>query len=78
MARRDDGERNYVIVGRTDFRGPDRFNYKLGLRRAKSVQRVLRRAGIPKSRIEVISKGEEDAGRTRLWRDRRADVEPTP
>lgn len=47
------------IEGNTDERGSNEYNMALGLRRAKAVQSYLASHGIPASRTEAISNGEE-------------------
>ncbi len=48
-----------VVEGHCDERGSDEYNLALGLRRANSVRRFLVNYGVPASRIEVRSFGEE-------------------
>lgn len=47
------------IEGHTDERGTNEYNLALGDRRAKSVKDYLVSLGVPSSRIETISYGEE-------------------
>jgi OOP family OmpA-OmpF porin len=46
-------------MGHTDFIGTDEYNMKLGLVRAKIVQKYLEEKGIPANKIIPGSKGEE-------------------
>lgn len=67
------------ISGNTDERGSTEYNSALGLRRAKAVQSYLANHGIPASRTEAISYGEErpvDTGHDEsAWqKNRRADL----
>lgn len=53
------------LEGHADERGTEEYNLQLGQARARSVRDVLLASGIPSSRIEVISYGENvplDAG----------------
>lgn len=47
------------VTGHCDERGSVAYNYRLGLERARTVQEWLITAGIPRSMVEVDSKGEE-------------------
>ena len=47
------------IAGHTDERGSDEYNLALGQRRAAAVKAYLVQNGIPETRIETISYGEE-------------------
>ena len=49
------------ITGHTDNRGSDEYNIALGQRRAETVKRYLVQRGIDGSRIETVSRGEEQA-----------------
>jgi peptidoglycan-associated lipoprotein len=68
-----------VIEGNTDQRGGREYNLALGQRRAESVKKVMTVLGVPESRIETVSYGEEkpkssghDEG---AWaQNRRADI----
>lgn len=56
-----------VLEGHCDERGTNEYNMALGNRRAKSVKDVLLNYGIPASRLQTISYGEEipvDPGHT--------------
>jgi type IX secretion system PorP/SprF family membrane protein len=68
-----------IISGHTDAEGTDAHNYELGLRRAKAVKDYLWRQGIPVSKMEIFSYGEEMPRRdnkSASWRadNRRAEV----
>jgi peptidoglycan-associated lipoprotein len=47
------------VSGHTDERGSDEYNLALGQRRAGAVRAYLVQHGIPESRIETVSYGEE-------------------
>ncbi len=47
------------IEGNTDERGSREYNLALGQRRAEAVKKVLTVLGVPESRIETVSFGEE-------------------
>ena len=47
------------IEGNCDERGSTEYNLALGQRRADSVKRALMVLGVPASRIEAVSYGEE-------------------
>ncbi|MFO8072888.1 MAG: OmpA family protein [Polyangia bacterium] len=67
-----------TLEGHCDPRGTTEYNMALGERRARRVARVLKAAGLERSRMKVISKGEEEAtGRSEAgWaKDRRVDFE---
>jgi len=53
------GQVTIRIAGHTDERGSDEYNLALGQRRAAAAKRYLSEHGIPESRIETISYGEE-------------------
>ncbi|MCB1826491.1 MAG: OmpA family protein, partial [Candidatus Competibacteraceae bacterium] len=48
------------IVGHTDSKGTEAYNYRLGQRRADSVARYLTAKGVPSSIISTRSRGELD------------------
>lgn len=73
----DNPQRRVMIEGHCDERGTREYNLALGERRAAAVQDFLTLAGVPASRIESVSYGEErpeDPGHTEAaWsRNRRA------
>ena len=47
------------VAGHTDERGSDEYNLALGQRRAAAVKAYLVQHGIPETRIETVSYGEE-------------------
>jgi outer membrane protein OmpA-like peptidoglycan-associated protein len=53
--------RELRIVGRTDPVGPDAYNQQLGKSRAAAVGEYLRGQGVQAQRVEIESKGEQDA-----------------
>jgi peptidoglycan-associated lipoprotein len=53
-------EVSITVEGHTDTTGPAEYNTVLGQRRAETVAAVLIEMGIPDSRIEVVSRGEEE------------------
>jgi OOP family OmpA-OmpF porin len=48
-----------TVTGNTDFIGTNEYNMKLGLERAKIVQKYLEEKGIPANKIIAGSNGEE-------------------
>ena len=56
---RDNPSRRVVIEGHCDERGTREYNLALGERRADAVRSFLTAAGVPGSRIEAVSYGEE-------------------
>ena len=71
--------RRIALEGNTDERGSREYNLALGQRRAESVKKIMTVLGVPESRIETVSFGEEkpkssghDEG---AWaQNRRADI----
>ncbi len=65
------------LIGRTDPRGNEEYNEKLGTKRAESVKGYLVKAGVEAARIEVTSYGKDDASPApEDWpSDRRVQVE---
>ena len=53
------GKDAVVLEGNTDERGSKEYNLALGQKRAETVRQALKLMGIPDSRIEAISYGEE-------------------
>ena len=51
-------EETVLITGHTDNSGETDANYQLGLDRAKAIQNILLKLGVPKSKIKVDSRGE--------------------
>jgi outer membrane protein OmpA-like peptidoglycan-associated protein len=70
-------ERNLVVTGHADPRGPDDYNRELGMSRAEAVAEVLRSEGIAVTRIDVESHGEAEAHADPAeWPDdRRVDID---
>src|SRR5690606_32293986 len=67
------------IEGNADERGSREYNLALGQRRAEAVKKVMTVLGVPDSRIETISFGEEKPVATghdeQSWaQNRRADI----
>lgn len=54
-----DGNYNVVLVGNADSKGASLYNERLSLKRAKIVEGILRRNGVPKELIEVRVQGED-------------------
>ncbi len=71
--------KNITLVGRTDPRGSQAYNEKLGLERAERVKRYLVTKGIDPARIQTKSLGEHDADPLpKDWpTDRRVEVHVT-
>lgn len=63
------GNVNFRIEGNCDEWGTEEYNYALGLRRAKSVQDALERAGVSKAQLSLISYGESNPVCTESNRD---------
>lgn len=57
---KSDPNARVVITGNTDERGSSEYNLALGERRAKAVQAYLGSKGIPASRTEAVSNGEDN------------------
>ena len=53
--------KSLTIEGHTDERGSEEYNLALGERRASSVRRYLTDLGVPRSKLQVVSFGEERA-----------------
>jgi outer membrane protein OmpA-like peptidoglycan-associated protein len=49
-----------IVVGHTDTTGTSASNFELGLKRAKTLRKILVGAGLDVSSIDVISHGESD------------------
>ena len=74
---RDNPQRRVMVEGHCDERGTREYNLALGERRADAVMSFLTASGVPASRVESVSYGEErpdDPGHTEAaWsRNRRA------
>ncbi len=50
---------NLIVAGFTDDRGTEEYNRGLGERRAQAVRQALIDAGVPASRVQTVSFGEE-------------------
>lgn len=50
-----------LITGNCDIRGSEKYNEKLGRRRADTVRKFMVDSGIPESSIKIISRGKLDA-----------------
>lgn len=53
------GVKEIEVIGHTDARGTEEYNYALGLRRATAVAEFLTDLGFPSENIEILSGGEE-------------------
>jgi peptidoglycan-associated lipoprotein len=65
------------LVGYTDPRGDEDYNYLLGQRRADSVRSAVVEAGLPAASVSATSRGENEASGTDepTWaKDRRVDM----
>ncbi len=70
-----------ILVGHTDSIGAKATNYKLGLKRAAIIKKILTKRGAPKAQIKVKSKGEEKplkTNKTKIGRKKNRRVELTP
>jgi len=56
---RDNSDVRVVLEGHADERGTAEYNLALGAERARAVKEVLASLGIPASRLETVSYGEE-------------------
>ena len=70
------------VAGHTDERGSDEYNLALGQRRAAAVKAYLVQHGIPETRIETVSYGEErpvaqGSDESAFSQNRRAEFEIT-
>jgi peptidoglycan-associated lipoprotein len=70
------------VAGHTDERGSDEYNLALGQRRAAAVKAYLVQRGIPETRIETVSYGEErpiaqGSNESAYSQNRRAEFEIT-
>jgi len=67
-----------VIVGHCDPRASERYNRRLGLKRAEAVRDFVVAAGVDAARISVRSDGEKQPISTKpdeFWLDRRIEFE---
>jgi flagellar motor protein MotB len=69
-------EKSVLLVGRTDPRGSDAYNDKLGLARADHVKAYLVSRGVDETRVLTASLGKEDASASSAsWpSDRRVEI----
>ncbi|MDR2033318.1 MAG: OmpA family protein [Helicobacteraceae bacterium] len=77
------GGATFRIEGNCDEWGTEEYNYALGLKRAKSVQDALVRAGVSESQLTLISYGESNPvcaqSNANCWREnRRVEVTVLP
>jgi outer membrane protein OmpA-like peptidoglycan-associated protein/TolA-binding protein len=71
-------ELKVVIVGHCDPRASERYNQRLGLKRAEAVRDFIVAAGVDSGRISVCSDGEKRPISTKpdeFWLDRRVEFE---
>ena len=69
-----------TIIGHTDGKGSEGYNYELGLQRAQAVAEELKKQGVPGDKLKVISKGETEPlqlkdARLREQKNRRVEIE---
>lgn len=57
-------EETVSITGHTDSKGEPEVNYELGLSRAKAIQKMLLKLGVPAEKITIASKGETEPAST--------------
>jgi peptidoglycan-associated lipoprotein len=72
-------EKTWVVLGFCDPRASERYNQRLGLRRAQAVKDYLVSLGVSADRLEVESRGKEQLLSTRpeeYWLDRRVESAP--
>jgi peptidoglycan-associated lipoprotein len=69
-----------LLIGRTDPRGTEEYNEKLGLERAEKVKTFLVSQGVDQTRLETTSFGKDDANPSPAgWAgDRRVEVKIAP
>ncbi len=72
--------KSITLIGRTDPRGTEQYNEKLGLERAERVKTYLVSKGIEPGRVKTRSLGKDDASLLpKDWpADRRVDIHVTP
>lgn len=73
-------DKSITVVGRTDPRGGEEYNERLGLERAERVKRYLVAKGIDAARIKTTSLGKDDASPApKDWpSDRRVEIREAP
>ena len=69
-----------TIIGHTDGKGSEGYNYELGLQRAQAVAEELKKQGVPGDKLKVISKGETEPlqlkdARLREQKNRRVEID---
>ncbi|NOU29697.1 MAG: OmpA family protein [Polyangiaceae bacterium] len=69
--------RTIRLIGRTDPRGTEEYNEKLGLERAEAVKKYLVKNGVAADRVQTSSLGKDDASPSPAdWpTDRRVQIE---
>jgi peptidoglycan-associated lipoprotein len=72
-------QRAILIQGNTDERGGSEYNLALGQKRAEAVRKSMAALGVPESRMEAVSLGEEkpkaEGHSEEAWaQNRRADI----
>jgi peptidoglycan-associated lipoprotein len=69
-----------LLIGRTDPRGSEEYNAKLGLERAEKVKSFLVSQGVDQTRVQTTSFGKDDASPVPAdWAgDRRVEVKLAP
>ena len=70
-----------ILTGHTDSIGSKKANYRLGLKRASIIKKMLIKLGAPKAQIKVSSKGENKplkTNKTKIGRKKNRRVELTP
>lgn len=69
--------RTLYLVGRTDARGAEAYNFELGKRRAVNVAAYLEDLGVPAPRVRTATRGEGEAvgiSEEGMAEDRRVDI----
>jgi len=56
-----DPETSILVTGNCDIRGTEKYNEKLGRKRAESTKNFMLSKGIPEDRIKIVSRGKLDA-----------------
>jgi peptidoglycan-associated lipoprotein len=67
-----------LLEGHCDWRGTTEYNLGLGDRRAQAVRQFLQQLGVPKEKLETLSKGAlgaaEKGSEEQMAKDRRTDI----
>lgn len=58
---KDNADQRIVLEGHCDWRGTTEYNLGLGDRRANAVRKYLEYLGVDPKRLEIVSKGDQDA-----------------